>query len=684
MEAPWSFARLALAVATMKRILALLLFFACCVAGSAAATQYLARTFRYHAALGAPLAHVATVPVYSPIEWYRWKQQWGKRAPREFLTALGIALSGLFLGVGVLRVLVGDTSTPKPVGAYGTARWATPRELGKAKLLGNRGVILCQTAEAELVQSQRGWQTRALGQLLRHDGQEHTILFAPTGGGKGVGMVLPTLLSWLSSVVVYDTKRENWELTAGWRRLFSHVLRFEPTARHSVRFNPLLEIRPYPYDVGDAQAVASILVNPEGMSAAQRDYWSTAGHAFLVGVILHVLYAEADKSIAGVLNVITDPQRSIEEVLDIMLRTAHLPDGPHPAVAGGARAMLNKSDRDRSGVVSTAESFLSLYRDPIVAANTAVSDFTIADLMCSERPVSLYLVIPPKDHERAKPLVRLVLNYIGQRLTEHKVRVEDASGVRRKRHRLLYLIDEFPTLGRLPFFERQLAYLRGYDVTCMLIAQSLNQLVEAYGQHNSLLDNCHVRVTYASNDPHTAQRIKDMLGTASLIREQISKGQSKGLFGRPSVNKSYQEYGRPLLTTDEIQTLAYSDALLMVGNLQPYRAKKVFVYDDPRFAPRLWSAETGANAAPESEPQQRRELPPRSALPHWLTFPPPPPVELVEPDSPEGPPAAPPAVGLLAARVAAAVEPDPSAAAHWEFIDDPDAMDPDAFGAPPP
>jgi hypothetical protein len=256
---------------------------------------------------------------------------------------------------------------------------------------------------------------------LRHEGPEHVLAVAPTRSGKGVGLVLPTLLTWPGSAVIHDIKGENWELTAGWRARFSHCLLFDPTNPASARFNPLLEVRKGPNEVRDVQNIADILVDPEG-TRDRRDHWDKTAHTLLTGAILHVLYAEGEKTLARVATFLADPSRSIVRTLRIMLTTNHLgtEDAPmvHPAVASIARELLNKSENERSGVVSTAMSLLALYRDPLIAANTAASDWRIADLMDAECPVSLYLVVPPSDISRTRPLVRLILNQIARRLTE--------------------------------------------------------------------------------------------------------------------------------------------------------------------------------------------------------------------------------------------------------------------------
>jgi len=353
------------------------------------------------------------------------------------------------------------------------------------------------------------------GRYLRHSGPEHLLVFAPTRSGKGTGLVIPTLLSVGGSVLVHDIKGENWDLTAGWRQRFSHVLYFNPTSPQSARYNPLLEIRKGDHEVRDAQNVADILVDPEGAND-RRDHWAKTGHALLVGAILHVLYAEPDKTLAGVATFLADPQRSFTDTLRVMMRTLHLGDAVHPVVASAARELLNKSPNELSGVLSTAMSFLGVYRDPIVARTTSTSDFRLADLQHAQAPVSLYLVVPPSDLSRTKPLMRLVLNQVGRMLTE------DLHA--RRRHPLLLLLDEFPALGRLDFFESALAFLAGYGIRAFLIAQSLNQLDKAYGLNNAILDNCHVRIAFAANDDRTAKRISDLLGMATELRQQTSFG----------------------------------------------------------------------------------------------------------------------------------------------------------------
>ncbi|HKD57261.1 MAG TPA: IncP-type conjugal transfer protein TraG, partial [Hyphomicrobiaceae bacterium] len=350
------------------------------------------------------------------------------------------------------------------------------------------------------------------------------------------------------------------------------------------RFNPLLEVRKGAHEVRDVQNIADILVDPEG-ARERRDHWEKTAHALLTGAILHVLYAEQEKTLAQVATFLADPSRSILRTLRIMLTTNHLGTEElpqvHPTVASIARELLNKADNERSGVVSTAMSFLGLYRDPLIAANTARSDWRIADLLETHRPVSLYLVVPPSDISRTKPLVRLILNQIARRLTE-TLPPEGAAS----RHRLLLMLDEFPALGRLDFFESSLAFMAGYGIRAFLVAQSLHQIDRAYGYNHAILDNCHVRVAFAANDERTAKRLSDALGTATQLRAQRNLSGKRLSAWLSHTTVSEQETPRPLLTPGEVLQLAPDEALVLVSGAPPIRARKLKYYADQNLSKR--------------------------------------------------------------------------------------------------
>ena len=529
------------------------------------ATQYVARSLGYQPQLGPPWFVLFGVPVYYPPAIFWWWYFFEAYAPPIFAKGGIIAASGGFIAIAVaIGMSVWRAREARNVVTYGSARWAETSEIRKAGLLDPDGVVL----------------GRHQGDYLRHDGPEHVLCFAPTRSGKGVGLVIPSLLTWPGSAIVHDIKGENWQLTSGFRAQHGRVLLFDPTNPNSSAYNPLLEVRRGQWEVRDVQNIADILVDPEG-SLDKRNHWEKTSHSLLVGAILHVLYAEPDKTLAGVAKFLSDPKRPVESTLLAMMRTPHLGEaGPHPVVASAARELRNKSDNEMSGVLSTAMSFLGLYRDPVVAEVTRRCDWRISDIVGGEQPTTLYLVVPPSDINRTKPLIRLLLNQVGRRLTED---LQENDG----RHRLLLMLDEFPALGRLDFFETALAFMAGYGLKSFLIAQSLNQIEKAYGPNNSILDNCHVRVSFATNDERTAKRVSDALGTATEMKamKNYAGHRLSPWLGHLMVSRS--ETARQLLTPGEIMQLPPNDEIVMVAGIPPVRARKARYFEDARFRERL-------------------------------------------------------------------------------------------------
>ncbi len=285
------------------------------------ATQWVAVMLGNQAALGTAWFKIAETPIYFPWQLFEWWFEYGHYAPDVFDKAGALAAGGGL--AGALVSFAGSLWRARQnevVTTYGSARWATDKDIRTSGLLTSRGVFL----------------GKYNGRYLRHDGPEHVMAFAPTRSGKGVGLVVPTLLSWTGSAVIHDIKGENWLLTSGWRSQFSHCLLFNPADARSAKYNPLLEVRKGDMEVRDAQNIADILVDPEGI-LEHRNHWEKSAHALLVGVILHVLYAEEEKTLARVATLLSDPSETLHSVLRRMMSTNHLGDEttPQSASCGG-------------------------------------------------------------------------------------------------------------------------------------------------------------------------------------------------------------------------------------------------------------------------------------------------------------------------------------------------------------
>ena len=412
------------------------------------------------------------------------------------------------------------------------------------------------------------------GDYLRHDGPEHVLCFAPTRTGKGVGLVVPSLLTWPGCCIVHDIKGENWSLTAGLRARFGRVLLFDPTNAASAAYNPLLEVRRGEWEVRDVQNVADVLVDPEG-SLERRNHWEKTSHSLLVGAILHVLYAETDKTLAGVAAFLSDPRRPIETTLRAMMTTPHLgKKGPHPVVASAARELLNKS---RQRALRRA-----LHRDvvpgPLSRSGRGAGD---APLRLAHRrhrrggaAATLYLVVPPSDISRTKPLIRLILNQIGRRLTEDLNASEPAAPAAADARR----VPGARPARLLRVRARLHGGLRPEVLPDRAVAEPDREGLRRRTTRSSTtaMSAC----SFATNDERTAKRVSDALGTATEMRAMKNYAGHRLSPWLGHLMVSRQETARPLLTPGEVMQLPPTDEIVMVAGAPPIRAKKARYFED--------------------------------------------------------------------------------------------------------
>jgi type IV secretion system protein VirD4 len=487
------------------------------------AASLVAQIFAHQAALGAPFLVLGELRLYAPWRLFEWSADWSETYSRPFAAANLIVMSGLVLGAGAAALIVRSCQKIKP---FGLAAWAPFKEVRAAGLFAGTGCVLGKFE----------------GELLCFAGQEHQILIGASRSGKGRGHVVPTLLSWPHSALVLDVKGEladgdarvGFAGTSGFRERLGPVLRFAPTRPDSASFNPLLEVRRGANEVRDVQNIVEILVDPQG-DGRHQDFWDRSAKTILVGVILHVLYGEAPqrKTLAVVREKLRDLDATAQNMKSTLHRLNPITNRPevYPEALHAAESYLAGEERLQSGVKATAESFFGLYADEIIAAKTATSDFRIGDLMCCERPVTLYLQPPPSDAPRLTPLLRLLINQIARSLMEHQT--EDAQG-RAKAHRLLLLLDEFPLLGRMPFFETMMGAMAGYGLKAFLVCQSLNHVTKTYGRDNVIIENYRVQgLRYMIDRVFDVAELR--IGTRSPIIVRIEREGRQGDEGQRRV-----------------------------------------------------------------------------------------------------------------------------------------------------
>ena len=476
-----------------------------------------------------------------------------------------------------------------------------------------RSNVKCQWANADDVRAadlsadehNRGgiilgsWRARkGRSDLLKYKGPHHVLVVGPARSGKSAGVTVPTLLNWDESVVIYDTKGENWALTSGFRaqRLGQRVLKFDPVAPDSARFNPLLEVRLDRHMLEDVQSICTLIVDPHGMGI--EDHWKSTAFGLLVGVVTFLLLCDPpevvpsfDRSLATVLAILSDggPFRAaavsagaaseesralvrdaravfsyIREVAYSKLRSISSTDAcpgdnaEYEArrvgwriIAVSMEAWLDKPANEAGSVLSTALSFLSLYRDPVVVENTRVSDFSIQSLLEGDDKTSLYIAVSPVECDRCRALPKMIMDFLIRRRKEKMGQWQS---------RLLLVIDDLARFGCLDTFVEGLGWFQHAKVNALVMAQFSQQIIAMNAE--AIIHGCAVHALYGASGLDTAERFSARCG----------------------------------LSVEEVMRLSADTAVVLFPFTAPIHCEKVKYYKDPTMVAAVnWgtSATTG-------------------------------------------------------------------------------------------
>lgn len=645
------------------------------------ATQLFASYCQYDKMLGEPLAF----GIYSPWKWFEWYGVFYEYVPMLFRSSLLPIFGGLVLSILLMFLL----KKPEVLDSHGSARWAEYRDLKKMELFSKNGVVVGLYDERvfgyciikKLTDILRWLEQKSKEDdnstidykylykkflnhyasirhfYLRDNSNKHLAVVAPTRSGKGVGLIVPTLLgSWTESCIINDIKSENWGITAGYRKKMGQtVIKFEPTATDgsTARWNPLNEISiGTEEEVSASQNLAYTIVDYEGKG--KLDFWGASAAVVIQAVILHLKYAHFadpehypfepnlytvaafmkanivpafDKDGSPIMNDEGQQEVTVADfigTLNTLLEFPHVPDeglkirewdskknlyvernmfpddlkklypfessmnhleNTHPIIFKCFSEIVKKPPNECGSIISTANTALKEYLDPVLAKNTSISDFCVDDLMNYNKPVSLYLVTPPSDILRLAPIFRLFFEMMVKR---HAKKIGDYEKGQAKviyKHKCLFLMDEFSSLGNLKSFAATLSYIAGYGMKVFLICQGIPQINDIYGKDNQILMNCHLQIFYAPNDNDSGKYAESLLGNKTIINKSVSE--SGGLFGRKSY--TYNEAGRALMTADEIKRLSDQE-IISASGFPPIKTDKVKYYENDFFRSKLLDA----------------------------------------------------------------------------------------------
>jgi type IV secretion system protein VirD4 len=499
---------------------------------------------------------------------------------REHVRTRLIAASGA--GAALVILTSGAFLLPRRRSLHGDARFATRREIATAGLLSDQGVVLGRIGRRCL--------------MLR--GQQGVALAAPPRSGKGVGVVVPNALTWPGSLVCIDIKKENWTLTAGYRKQCGQdCFLFDPFAEdgNTAHWNPFFYVSSEPHRrVNDLQRIADMLYpDPPNVDP----FWTASARSLFLGIALYLFETPSlPRTIGEVLRQgMASDDEGFGQHWKRLIEGRN--SGRFPLSSQCVRSLYDVIDLapvTASSIRKTFTSRLDLWLNPILDAATSSNDFDLRDLR--KQPLSVYVGVNPDDLHRLRPVLNLFFQQsIGLQTRELPERNPEL------KHQVMMLLDEFTALGRIPIIAESISYLPGYNVRVVLVIQTPAQLREVYGPNGAetMLKSLAARIVFAPKDFPDAREISDELGFMTVPVKTLSRPTfdlSRGS-ARRSRSVSVSEQRRALLLPQEVKALGSDDAIVFYEGLRPIRCKKIRYFKDRRFKERLLPPPT--SAAPE-------------------------------------------------------------------------------------
>ena len=518
---------------------------------------------------------------------WTWLDAWGKLAdgiyPRVEQDRLirSLFYASLLVYFVPLYVVLNGMIQKHRRALHGSARWANDKEIRNAHLVQDDGIVI----------------GKHKGEILRFPGQQFVLLAAPTRSGKGVGVVIPNLLTYTGSVVVLDIKQENYHITAGYRRdvLRQETWLFNPFAEdrepdtgrpapRTHRYNPLSSITDGVFRVGDILAIGNAIWPTGGKDA----FWNDNARNLFLAIVLFLCEVRdrrlKDESLPDYPVTMGEVLRqssgrgtgqTVKKYLQTLVETyPWLSSECLDAMAN----FLSASDDVLASILSTFNAPLTIWRNPIVDAATSQNDFDLADVRT--RPMSVYIGITPDHLEDAKLLVNLVFS----QLVNLNTKQLPQDNLQRYRYSCLLLMDEFTAIGKVNILAKAVSYIAGYNLRLLPIIQSLSQLESVYGREDArtFVTNHAMQILFAPREQKDANEYSEMLGT--FTEKGISESRSKQILDPKGSSESISDQKRALMLPQELKELGQWKEIVLLENTKPILCEKIRYYDDPAFS----------------------------------------------------------------------------------------------------
>jgi type IV secretion system protein VirD4 len=519
---------------------------------------------------------------------YTWYEYWQQYQNDPIVSKLLLkSLAGSAAIVFGLIIVVAVAAVRDRRSLHGDARFANSSEIANTGLTKEKqGIIV----------------GRRKGQYLIYGGEQFVLMAAPTRSGKGVGIVIPNLLNYSESVVVLDTKQENYKKTAGFRKKWGQdIYLFNPFADdlRSHRYNPLFYIGKGHFRIADIQSIASVLYPGEGRDTFFDDQ---AANLFL-GIVLYLcetphlprtigeaLRQSSGKGkppreyIQGIINsrnFIEHKERDGKKgKVTLLPKTEWKPDELPPLSMECVDALnrfCNTSDNTMTSILASFNAPLGIWANPVVDAATSGNDFDLRDVR--RRKMTIYVGVKPRYLKESRRLLNLFFSQLIHLNTDELP--EDNESLK---YQCLLLLDEFTSIGRLAILEVAVSYIAGYNLRLLPIIQSTSQLTAVYKDYaRNFITNFAMRILFPPSDDQDAKEYSEMLGYETVK----GRSRSRNVGAKTSRGETESDQRRALLLPQELKGMGEDAEIISLEHTKPIRCKKICYYKEDAFKDRV-------------------------------------------------------------------------------------------------
>ena len=490
-----------------------------------------------------------------------------------------LAISG-FLGVlvafGLPAVALYFHFKEPPESLHGDARWATEPEIEKRKLMTDKG-------EGVVLGGKVG------GRILTYVGDAFLFLLSPTRGGKGISVIIPTLLNWQESLVCTDIKLENWSITSKFRKwvLRQEVFLLNPFAEDGKthRYNPLTYVRGGALGVTDIQRITAAFYPVSSSAKGNEKFFSTQARNLFLALALMV--KETDGMPFTIGEIVRQSSGGGKPLPEFFKGIIEKRDKSRPFSQVALNTMYDVmalSEETLSGVVGSFKAPLENWLSPIFDAATSTSDFDLRDLR--RKRMTIYVGIPA-DY---LPVAQEFLNIFFDQLVSVNTTAESLPSKNPEfKHKCLLLMDEFAALGRVNALAHGVSHIAGYGFRLLTVIQDIGQVYKHYGKEDgdNLVNNhsIHLIHTVSVRNQREADSISKALGTKTVTA--VSKQRGLGWSGKSNPTNTESDQRRPLMFPHELTSMDYWQEIIMQGGTRPILCEKLGYFKEPAFLNRL-------------------------------------------------------------------------------------------------